>query len=415
MNSMAVERETNAEFTASGRVVELGSLILRHKVLIGFMSIVGAGLGYLYYVKTPPVFGSNCSLFVHDSSNMSQMSMQSFDNQGMTTQREQPHATLIATPMIVEKALECLVDENYELVLDEDKLPIFLSDLLPSEVGAEPRRVLPPEASDRNPRALKALPAFSSIESPAAYIIFHLTSRPSIQNNVVSHAIIHVAYTHTDPLISKVVLDCLVASYRRFLGESHTNYSVQVHDLIDKAGRQLSEHIHQTEDAYLEFRQENPLMFNGEMKVNGESKTGNIHKERMKEIETARAKVAIQSTERKAELQSIKQALTQGGSREALTLMLKTLKPESRGNEPGEKNPAEEIFEAMLELQILLLDHGGEHPKVKALEKKIELIEGFYSDTGSEKEKPAKRKKMDFLTVGHLTTGDWQTCRSGSQ
>ncbi len=357
---MVTDRELNAEPSAGGRAVKLWSLVLRHIVLISFTTAVGAALGYLQFLRTPPTYQSSCSLLVRNESNNKNIPFQGTETYS-PNQREQPHALLIASPLVVERALDKELDSG--------------------------------SGSDQSKRRLRDLPSLANLDNPAAHIGFRLVARTGLQNGVENPNILNLSYRDADALTTKAVLDAVIESYQDFLGESHRNVSKDVLDLIEDARNSLMKQLIDIENRYTQFRQDTPLLFHGEQKAT------NVHKDRMSEIEQARAKLLILITERRAELQSIQDALTRGGSREAITLMLQAMKPDSRAAEAGIKSPASKIFELMLDEQLLLLDLGPEHPKVKALQKRISLTQDFHLNEMPEDERPKKKSRGDFLTV----------------
>ncbi len=357
---MAIERELSSESGESGRAIDIWGLVLRHLVLIGFTTAVGAGLGYLYFMKTPPTYRSACSLHVRDDSANQGIPFQGNDGVAQMP-RAQPHALLIISPLVIDRALDKKMGEG----------------LSEKDSG----------------RRLRDLPALASLDNPRGYIINRLTAKPSVNGGAESHDIIDLKYRDSDALTCKAVLDAVVESYRDFLGESHKSKSQEVWELIDQARSQVMTHLGEVEAEYTQFRQDTPLLFHGETKAT------NVHRERMNEIEQARAKILILLTERRSELQSIQDALAQGGSRDALALMLQTVKPDKRSSDLGIRSPASEIFELMMEEQLMLQDLGTDHPKVRNLQKRIALKQEFYMSQMPEDERNGRTKKADFVTV----------------
>lgn len=354
---MTAEHKANSYSRQGGRAVEIFSLIFRHLGVIIFTSAIGAGLGYLYFIKTPPVFQSNCSLHVRNETKTESIPFQGIDSGGGPLQNDRPHAVLIVSPLIVEKALQTPLD-----------------------------------GTDTS-RRLKDLPCFASLTDPAANIIARLAARPSMRNGIEIPEVIDMSYRDGDPLTSKLVLNAILETYKEYLTESHRNVSNEVLKLIEEAKSSLLNQLQQIEADYAQFREDTPLLFHGD------DKASNVHKDRMGEIETARRGLLILLTDKRAQLQSITEAISHGGSREALSLMLLSMKPDVRASDAGINAPASELFRLRMEEQLMLQDLGADHPKVKSLQKKIAMTEDFFLSQSDDDEKHSPTKKGDFLKV----------------
>jgi len=390
---MVIDRDLGAEPTTNGRVVELGSLVLRHLVLIIFTSLVGLGLGYLYFLKMPPIYKSMCSLLVRSESRSQAIPFQGTDNSNNSGTHEEPHALLIMSPLIVQQALDLKMSE----IKKAESMATLESAERSATSGANDATADTSESSLQDPslnQRLRDLPAFANVGDPVSHIIFNLKAGPSIKNGVESHDIVEITYRDADPMTTRAVVAGLARSYQNFLGESHKSDSSKVYELINDAKGTLSEEIKKIEADIAALRRDTPLLFHSDMKAH------NIHRERMTEIENARTKIVIQITERRAELQSIQDTLKRGGSREALTLMLQTVTPDRYNQNDASKTPAMQLFDLMLEQQLLLQDLGPDHPKVKAMEKKIALTQDFFlNESGGDEIQGKKRKSTDFLSV----------------
>ena len=352
---MATEQEVNPGSTATGRTVEAFNLVSRHLMLIIFTSLVGLCLGYLNYVRTPPVYLSTGNLHIRNESKQQSIPFQGAEN-GTQGQRDQPHAQLISSPLIVERALEI------------------------------------PLGDASSVRRMRDLPCFAHLDNPATSIISRLSVR-QLQGSAEQSEIVTLSYRNSDPLACKVVLDAIIESYKEFLADNHRNVSLEVLKLIEEAKVSLLKQLRDIEADYAQFREDTPLLFFGD------DKATNFHRERMAEIELARRNLLILITDKKAQLQSIHDALSHGGNREAISLMLLAMKPDTRSAEAGIKSPASEIFQLQLEEQLLLQDLGPDHPKVKTIQKKIAMTQDFLLSQSTADDSPAPVRRGDFLTV----------------
>lgn len=347
---MANHSERTDESSYQGRIVDFKSLLFKHVFLIAFTSIVGMGLGYLYFLRQPPTYESSCGLLVQNE-NMNQPIPFRGDGGYQVAQREQmPHAQLIASQLVIGRAVE---DEEF---------------------------------------GLKNLPSFAGVENLTGHILSRLTVRASRQNSSQGgDGIFELYYRDNEALMCGTVLAAIVKSYQKFLGERHDQGTKEVMELITDAEKVLNEQLRQLEIRYQEFREENPLV------LNRDGSATNKHKNRMQEIEAARNLVAIELAQRRAELQAIETALKSGGSREALSLMVEANRKDKRGeNDP--KTASTELFPLMLEHQMLLTTLGEEHPKVSQLAKKIDIIRKLYADDTQESLTKPTRKR-DFLSI----------------
>lgn len=383
---MAADRENYAAPTATGRVVEVWSLILRHLLLITFMSGVGVGLGYFYFLRTPPSFQSSARMLIRNESNNQAIPFQGMES-NYQTKKEEPHALLIASPVVVEKALKT----PFFALAGSKKTEAAARLMKLAETGEKVDSSDEPEYDTK--RALKDLPCFEGVSNQTGYIISRLTARPAMQNGVESRDVFNLDYRDSDPLNTKIVLDTLVVAYDDWLGDSHSQGGGEVLNLIQNAQNTLKKDLTRLEKDYADFRQTTPSLYQGDFKAI------NVHKDRMTEIEIARSKLRILLTERRAELQSLNDALTRGGSREAIALMLQSLKPDPRLTDAGVKTPASQLFQLMLDEQLLLLELGPEHPKVNAKRKMIEMTREHLAKDTSDDDQGIRPPRGDFVTV----------------
>lgn len=342
---------------SNSRTIEIISLITRHFGKIFVMALIGTGLGYLYFTRTPPVYQSSISVHIRSDFNGKNNPLQGSESTHPGS-RDEPHTALLTSPFIVEKAL-----------------------------------VAPLEADKEKSSRVCDLPCFANLPKPSGAVIRGLNARNAQQNGVENRDIVNLTYRNSDPLAAKLVLEALVDSYREYLAESHKNVGQDLLRLIDDARLKLLETAKRTEDAYAMFRADTPLMFHED------DKAINVHKSRMSEIELARRNMRILITDKKAALQSILQALETGGSREAISLMLLTMKPDARLSDAGLKSPAQEIFALQLELELAMQDLGTDHPKVKNIQKRLDMTQKFLLSQVDDEGGKQQIKKGDFLSV----------------
>jgi polysaccharide biosynthesis transport protein len=359
---VSFETDSKSSRSPATRQVEIWALVRYHYVLISFMVLAGAGLGYLSFLRTPPTFESRSQIFVRNDSKNASIPFQTAEGTTSQMTRETPHAALIITPLIIEKAL------TKEVALGN---------------------------SDSEKKKLCEIPFFSQMVSPLSYIAPRLSARPSMAGGTENREIIDLAFRSSDALTSKLVLDAIIESYKDFLGESQKTGSQEVYELIENARNSILNHLSAVDQEYAEFRRDMPLL----QDIKGNTQLVNIHKLRMSEIETERAKLLIVANQRRAELESIQAAIRSGGSHESIALMLKSIKQQNGVGDSELNSPASEIFRQIVEHQLLLEDLGQDHPRVRSLQKKIDLMRDFY-EGGSPTEGGKKRSgREDFVKV----------------
>src|SRR3990170_4725442 len=101
----------------------------------------------------------------------------------------------------------------------------------------------------------------------------------------------------------------------------------------------------------------------------------NVHESRMSGVENARAQVLVDRAQTKARLETIEKALKNGGNREALSLLVSKGEPGSGVAKTGQPNsPEEKVLGLLLDEMDLTESFGPDHPKVKAIRKKMSFI-----------------------------------------
>jgi len=334
MGSDNSQEDWNSE-SGSGREVHIVGLILRYFWLLLLFGGTGAALSYLYCLKQPPIYQSTCDILVTSEGKQQPIPFDGYN--GTVSGRDRmPHAVLIGSPLVVSKAVE-----KHELV---------------------------------------KLPEFVGMGDPTRRINSELKVRPSEENTDV----LYLSYRSGDPKTCQAVLAAVTDSYSTFLGDTHQSISEDVLKLITEAKDVLLGQLTEKEVNYQKFRQEAPLIFGSDAVAK------NVHKERLAEIEGARSKLIITSREKMAELSSLEEAVARGGNREALALIIRANDRNRDALAKEQKSPASELFPLLLEEQMLLEDLGPDHPKVKALQRRIDLTRTFLTEAAAEEKANAQ-------------------------
>lgn len=309
------------------------------------VTVVALGLGYLYFLRATPVYQSKAQILLIKKK--ADLPVAGPEGQVNYEDHLSTHMILIRSPLIVGKAVQ--------------------------EHG------------------LGSLPSLKGVGNPTAAIIGGLRATRGGDRDALDPNVIDLAYKGLDAEDCGTVLTAIVRSYQDFLGETYQDFSKETVELISKAKDELDKQLTEKEAAYREFRQESPLLWRGE-------KGGNLHEARMAEIETTRSEILVENSQTKAQIEAIEAAREEGGNREALALLASDNLPGSRGASQNARYELEErIFQILLEEQMLLEDYGAEHPKVKAIRKKMQLMrEHLGTMPLGEGEDDAP---VDFLTV----------------
>lgn len=328
-----------------------------HKFVVLLCITVGLGLGYLYFLRQPPVYQSTARILVMKEE-VSQLPVQ-----GVARAATGAYEDTLATQMLLIKS------------------PLIVA-----------------EASKKRP--LRSLQMFSGIQDPAPIITAGLEARSASAIVGEKSSVMDLYFKGSVSHECQTVLDAVIQSYEDFLQESHHNVSKETVDLITQAKETLLKDLERKELAYQEFREDAPLMTTKDGAMN-------LHRTRLSSIEAARSELLISRSQTKAQLQSLEAAIARGGNREALML----LADKSARGDSGSNGKAgllmKDLFPLLLEEQMLLEDHGADHPKIRAIRKRINLTRNHLRTMGFEEpsddpENPSANKKaqpLDFIIV----------------
>jgi len=303
--------------------LDLFAIAWRGKWMTLCLVVIALGLGYLYFTKATPVYQSRAQiLLIKKEANLPVAGTErevSYEDELST------HMILIRSPLIVAQAIE--------------------------------------------KHQLATLPSLRGEGNPLAAIIEGLEATRGGGRDAPDPNVFELAYEGLNPEDCATVLNAIVESYQDYLGKTYQDFSAETLQLITKAKDELHKQLLEKEAAYRSFRQESPLLWKGE-------EGANMHEMRMAQIETARSQVLVENSQIKARIEAIETALKQGGNREALLLLIAS--DEESGSPRSARSLRTEfeqkIFTTLLDEQMLLEDYGPDHPKVKAIRKKMELM-----------------------------------------
>lgn len=315
----------------------------RQKWIVLLLGLVGVACGYLYFLRQVPLYESLARVLIVKPA--VKMPIQGVE---LDSVYDSTHESLISSPLVLERAVKRL--------------------------------------------NLASMPSLAAAGSPLAAILqdIKVTGVGGQTGDVIE-----LRYRSLSKFDAPKVLDAIVDAYQEFLGSTEKNESEVAITLIGQAKDQLDVQIKDIQRQYQQFKSEAPLLFTGESALN-------VHEGRLKRIEDVRSEAVLTNRKLKAEIGAITDALRQGGSREALSLLVGRLRAsnEDASGRPGSLNQAglsmeEAVFPMMLEEQMLLETYGPDHPKVMSTRKRIELTrEHFLGRNAADPDKP-----VDFLAL----------------
>jgi uncharacterized protein involved in exopolysaccharide biosynthesis len=277
---------------------DLLSVAWRRKWLVLLGAVTGLVVGSLYYTQCTPAYRSFAQVLVIKKRpdalpiTGSEARASAFEDYLAT------HQVLIRSPLIVGRAAK-----KREL----QTLKMF-------ENGADPASTI-----------MESLAvARDSKEAGAPSSVLNLTFKGRVQDEC------------------GVVLGAVIDSYREFLDETYKNVSEDTLELIRKARDYLQKELSQKEAEYREFRQKAPAYWIGKEGIN-------IHRERLHNIESRRAALALRQSEIQASLAAIEEAKKSGRRGAELIAFL----PQPGGRGPvGEsrRGPSASLEEQLLPL-----------------------------------------------------------------
>ncbi len=315
--------EFGSQDTDTPEGASIGRVLWRRKWLVAVIALIGVGLGYLHFSRVLPTYSSTARVMVirdvPKSLPITGVGASSLVD-GIANQ-----ALLVRSPLIVGSAVK------FHNLSD-------LSSLSKDETACEEQ------------------------------IIRGLSIRVVEEGAMM----LDITYTGGDPHDCQLVANAVAQSYEKFLGDTRQSLGKETVELIGQAKDALLEQLAQKESAFSEWQHTSRLV------RKGKDSSINVHADRLTQIESARSQLLIERTQTSAQLRAIEMAMKQGGSREALSLMLDKVQA---GTGTQTKSVASELFPMLLEEQLLLENLGSDHPKVRGIQKRIAITRAFLTNT----------------------------------
>ncbi|MFY9255521.1 MAG: polysaccharide biosynthesis tyrosine autokinase [Fuerstiella sp.] len=327
--------------------LDIWGFLQRRKSFIILLSLVGAGLGYLYFQRQVPRYTSSALLqVIHHSS-----------------------------------------DPRVENIMAERNL----SD---AQFVVSSRKLLAPCIEKHNLSQLETLRGLT--EEDAVRRIAGMVSTRAMAANIVQ-----LSCEGSNPNDTAQIANAVAQEFIAHQQESYENAVTKLQQLLTQAKDELGESLNTLENEYETFDKSSPLLSDG----------SNIHSQRLTGIQSKIASLVIHQTELEAELSALETALQAGGQRDALLLVIGKetqgtaadveLRKESGSTDA--KSMFQAIMPLLMEEAILSEEVGTGHPKLIALRRRIEITRGHLDAlAGMNPEnltQDSPQPKADFLSI----------------
>ncbi len=322
----------------------------RRAWLFIFFGLIGGVLGYFYYLKQPIRYASSAEvLVIKQQADMGMQNVNGFDPSG----NRDPLANdtrMIMSPLVVGPAVENGL--------------------------------------------LAQLPSLVGVSDPVQSVLRDLT----VNRSNADASVLTISYRGSDADDCGKIVNAVVESYNSKLKEAYIDVGTVTGNLLRTAKEEYEEKRQQSQSKHDEFRRTLTGLLDGDNVVS-------VHQTRMHDIENARSKLNIEQTEIRSQLEAVNKAMRNGGSREAVMLLVESMTAGDKDSEASPTNSAvtaaRELFPLMLQRQIALENVGADHPSVKMLDTQIKLTREFLSEQAGALVKDGEAPKVpkDFLEL----------------
>jgi capsular exopolysaccharide synthesis family protein len=218
-------------------------------------------------------------------------------------------------------------------------------------------------------RNLGSLPSFANSGDPTLAIIASLTAIRDSKDASTPTNIIALSYRGTTAEECPIVLDAVIESYRDFLDETYRNVNDNTLELINRARDILKQDLEERKKKYNEFRESAPVLLQG--------KDGTLASHsHLAEMEDKQLTLRMRAAEIDEKLSAIEAGRQNGTARE-VALAARQARLDMPTTHPSDPTLEQQLLALSLQEEILLTDYGPDHPLVKEVRKKIEVMRRF--------------------------------------
>jgi capsular exopolysaccharide synthesis family protein len=305
--------------------LDIWALVRRRKWLVLFMLAAGIALGYLYYEKATRVYETQAQILVTKHRTDPKSPINSIDPDLGYESRLTNHIQLIRSPVVVQQAVE-------KFRLNE----------LTSFQDVQPQNV-------------------------ASKIIGALESGRAGGREAIDTDIMQINYRSTNYVDAMTVVKAVIRSYQDFLGENYQSVSDEAVRRITQAKEELGTALSKKRNELQAFVKEAP---------GGVQEEKNPAEETKRSIVGARQALDSRRAQLRATLKTIETAQTEGMPIDAVMMHIESYrKAENVDAARGVQSFTDVLFPVMLEHEQLTAKYGPEHPRVKELALKMQLIQ----------------------------------------
>lgn len=332
--------------------LDIWGFLNRRKAFVILLSMVGAGLGYLYFQKQIPRYSSSSLLqVIHHNSDPRV--------ENMMAERNLSDAQFVVSS---RKLLEpCIRNNNLGEL--ETLRGLAIDDAI-LRIGG----------------MVQALPA-----KGAANILHIVCEGPNASDTAA-------------------IANAIAAEFINHQERSYENAVTKLQLLLTQAKDELSDSLEKLEQDYADFDKTSPLQSDGK----------NLHQARLADIQRKISALVIRRTEVKAELRGLELALRNGSPKEVLMMVIGQQAQDDDSVEKPEAveevvNNAQLMFQRLMPLlmeeALLSEEYGPGHPKLQGIRQRIEITRNqFQQLLDMEPEKSPQiaapqKEKIDFLAV----------------
>ncbi len=338
----------------------LGAIMRRRWIWIAVSVVLGLGLAGVYFVTTEPTFESSAQVLV---------------------MRKDPR---LATAGQTSGETESKISE----------------DLLATHMQLVQSRRMVGDALSLN--QLDKLPSITERldddETPTKYVIDNLlVTRGGVAQAKDAH-VLNIAFRHKSDVDAQQILTAIIEQYQAFLAERFQDVNSEAADLIAKAQKDLGSELEKSEEQYRQFREQAPLLWNGQQSTN-------IHRMEYDLIQAEMSQLRLQSTESKSRLELVESALKDMESKGASALERLALIDEKNAERigiivnvdqgkaqtaqfqasmpdrtAGSTVEAQNLLALQLKAQTLAQDFGPNHPEVRSVREQINKTQEFLTN-----------------------------------
>ncbi len=301
--------------------LDVWGFLRRRKSFIVVLAMLGAGIGYMMFQRQVPIYRSAALVQVIHRNADRRMDI-------LVSERDLKDAAFeITSPSLIAPAYE--KNQLSELTLLQGLTPIAAYDRIAGMTQV----------------------------------------KTGLNNTNVVEIAVQGARAEEIPQIANAIAEEYVSKQM----ENYKDARSELDTLLMRQREGLHTELKQKEDEYNKFRDRSGLMSDGK----------NPHRERQQAILTQLATLSLEETSLKAELLTLEEAVKNGGSREAILMVIGKLSDNSATSAVAtqridvaansSRSMEERMIPLLMEQRELEVKHGKDHPKVKAMELKIEF------------------------------------------